>query len=131
MQKIVWLLLLASPFFINAQQTEVLDVEKISGTIHLLPKTESVEGKLQVKFKVLQSTDSIYLDAVRMNAEITKKSSSKPKLFSAEKKIYFIDQFEAGKTYEVEFTYQATPKQTLYFVGWDNDGSNQIWSQGQ
>lgn len=131
MQKIVWLLLLASPFFINAQQIEVLDVEKISGTIHLLPKTESVEGKLQVKFKVLQSTDSIYLDAVRMNAEITKKSSSKPKLFSAEKKIYFIDQFEAGKTYEVEFTYQATPQQTLYFVGWDNDGSNQIWSQGQ
>ena len=131
MQKIVWLLLLASPFFINAQQTEVLDVEKISGTIHLLPETESVEGKLQVKFKVLQSTDSIYLDAVKIDAEITKKSSSKPKLFSAEKKIYFIDQFEAGKTYEVEFTYQATPQQTLYFVGWDNDGSNQIWSQGQ
>ena len=131
MQKIVWLLLLASPFFINAQQIEVLDVEKISGTIHLLPKTESVEGKLQVKFKVLQSTDSIYLDAIKMDAEITKKSSSKPKLFSAEKKIYFIDQFEVGKTYEVEFTYQATPQQTLYFVGWDNDGSNQIWSQGQ
>ncbi|WP_304156704.1 M1 family metallopeptidase, partial [Mesonia mobilis] len=131
MQKIVWLLLLASPFFINAQQIEVLDVEKISGTIHILPKTESVEGKIQVKFKVLQSTDSIYLDAVKIDAEITKKSSSKPKLFSAEKKIYFIDQFEAGKTYEVEFTYQATPQQTLYFVGWDNDGSNQIWSQGQ
>ena len=131
MQKIVWLLLLASPFFINAQQIEVLDVEKISGTIHLLPKTESVEGKLQVKFKVLQATDSIYLDAVKIDAEITKKSSSKPKLFSAEKKIYFIDQFEVGKTYEVEFTYQATPQQTLYFVGWDNDGSNQIWSQGQ
>ena len=131
MQKIVWLLLLASPFFINAQQIEVLDVEKISGTIHLLPKTESVEGKLQVKFKVLQATDSIYLDAVKIDAEITKKSSSKPKLFSAEKKIYFIDQFEVGKTYEVEFSYQAIPQQTLYFVGWDNDGSNQIWSQGQ
>ncbi len=131
MQKILWLLFLASPFFIQAQQTEKLDVQRISGTIHLLPETESVEGKLQVIFKVLQATDSIYLDAVKMNAELTKKSKFKPELISAENRIYFVENFEAGKTYQVEFSYEATPKQTLYFVGWDNDGSNQIWTQGQ
>src|SRR5699024_9922957 len=29
------------------------------------------------------------------------------------------------------FSYRAQPRQTLYFVGWDNPGSNQVWTQGQ
>ena len=131
MQKILWLLLLASPFFIQAQQTEKLDIQRISGIVHLLPETESVKGKLQIEFKVLQATDTIYLDAVKMKVELSKKSKFKPEVFSAENKIYFVENFKAGKTYQVEFSYEAKPKQALYFVGWDNGGSNQIWTQGQ
>ena len=131
MQKILWLLLLASPFFIQAQQTEKLDIQRISGIVHLLPETESVKGKLQIEFKVLQATDTIYLDAVKMKVELSKKSKFKPEVFSAENKIYFVENFKVGKTYQVEFSYEAKPKQALYFVGWDNGGSNQIWTQGQ
>ncbi|MBW2961328.1 M1 family metallopeptidase [Mesonia aestuariivivens] len=131
MQKIFWLLFLASPFLIQAQQNQILDVQRISGTVHLLPETESVKGKLQVEFKILQSTDTIYLDAVKMKVELAKKSKFKPELISAANKIYLIENFKADKTYTVEFTYESKPQKALYFVGWDNDGSNQIWTQGQ
>ncbi|SHI31975.1 aminopeptidase N [Mesonia phycicola] len=131
MQKVFCFICFLSLFFVEAQQTEKLDIQRISGTIHLLPQTKSVEGTLQVEFKILKNTDSIYLDAVNTTVEIFKKSNFKPIITSEENKIYFIDNFEAGKTYQVSFTYQAIPKQALYFVGWDNNASNQIWTQGQ
>jgi aminopeptidase N len=129
MRYLLWLFLFVSPFYILAQQTEKLDVERISGTIHFLPNSESVTGEIQLEFKVLKDTDSIYLDAFTTSSKLLKNKNFK--LSSTKDKLWFTGDFKAGENYTLQFSYKNTPKQTMYFVGWDNDGSNQIWTQGQ
>ncbi|GHC62725.1 aminopeptidase [Ulvibacter litoralis] len=47
------------------------------------------------------------------------------KLKVTDDKIWLKHPFKAGKEYTTLFSFEATPKQTLYFTG------NQIWTQGQ
>ncbi|MDT0293766.1 M1 family metallopeptidase [Mesonia ostreae] len=129
MKHFIWLFLIVSPLYLKAQQTSTVNIQKISGTIHLLPDTKSLDGNLQVELKVLKATDSIYLDAKKATVEGLE--NTKFQISAAQGKIWFIGDFKAGKAYTFTFNYQMTPSQTMYFVGWDNAGSNQIWTQGQ
>ena len=129
MKHFIWLILLISPLYLKAQQTSRVDIQKISGNIHLLPATKSLDGNLQVELKILKPTDSIYLDAKKAKVRGLEKSNFQ--LSATKDKIWFTGDFRAGKTYTFKFNYQVTPAQTMYFVGWDNAGSNQIWTQGQ
>ena len=108
------------------------DVQKISAEItpNLLDK--SVSGKIDFSFKALVDTDSIYLDAINMKADL--RSRDMPlSLQATSKKIWFIGNFEKDNTYQVSFNYEATPKQTLYFVGFEDEDrrNDQIFTQGQ
>lgn len=120
--KMLFLLLLFSAVG-RGQQTDLLDVTQIRARIDVIPEAKKVVGNQMVWFKTLQTTDSVYLDAVDMKI-ILNKQPDVPVRASA-KKIWFIGPFEAGKNYFAEFTYEAFPKQTLYFT------EDQIWTQGQ
>jgi len=114
---------------VSAQEQPALDVKKISGRVEVFPFDRKVEGQLELKFSISEKTDSVYLDAVDMKAEL--QAGKSVELKTGSDKIWFIKKFIPGKTYTVKFSYQAQPKQTLYFKGWNNPGSNQIWTQGQ
>ena len=42
-------------------------------------------------------------------------------------------KFKKGTSHSVQIQYRCQPKQTVYFIGWENDNrfQNQIWTQGQ
>ncbi|OAB78575.1 M1 family metallopeptidase [Cochleicola gelatinilyticus] len=110
-----------------AQQTDVVDFITIEAIVQPIPSEEKIKGTMQVSFKMLQSTDSIYLDAHAMKltyhddvAGIREISSS-----ASEDKIWLKANFKAGKVYKTFISFEAIPKQTLYFT------NDQVWTQGQ
>jgi len=129
MRYFIWLGLFLLSIGVKAQQTSTVDFTKLAGTIHLLPESKSVKGEIKIDLKILKATDSIYLDA--KNSEVNWKQKNQFDFKTTIDKIWIIGNFEKGKSYSFNFKYQMNPKQAMYFVGWDNEGSNQIWTQGQ
>ncbi|MBL4662929.1 MAG: hypothetical protein JKY22_05100 [Flavobacteriaceae bacterium] len=111
------------PFVGLSQQIETADFIRIGGNIEVYPSQERVVGNLIVQFKVLQKTDSVFMDAVNM--KVLANLSKGVTVSSSEKKIWFVGDFEAGKEYVAEFSYETYPKQTFYFT------RDQFWTQGQ
>ena len=111
------------PFICFGQQNEIVDFLKVKATIVPILKEKKIEGTVMYTFKVLQKTDSVYLDAINMTL---KNTALEGVSVSANKdKIWLIDSFEIGREYTAFFEYTAMPKQTVYFTG------DQVWTQGQ
>ena len=106
-----------------AQQTDAVDFLRIEASIGGDIVEKKIEGRLLATFEVLKDTDSIYMDAV--NIQINDIQTKNFKISSDVKKLWFIGNFEKGKTYVADFYYEMFPKQTLYFF------EDQIWTQGQ
>tara|TARA_R110002124_G_scaffold227889_1_gene393200 strand:+ start:105282 stop:107354 length:2073 start_codon:yes stop_codon:yes gene_type:complete len=118
-------LLILSPT--RAQQTDVVDFQRISATIDVRAKTESVEGTMRVEFMILKATDSVYLDAVKMKVSQYDdvKGIKEIGVTASEQKIWLTGNFRSNRPYTVSFQFTASPSQTMYFTG------EQIWTQGQ
>src|SRR5690554_1205112 len=108
---------------IFAQQTDVVDFLNISGVVTPNFKERKIEGGLMIDFEILKNTDSIFLDAI--DFQIFSDEENGIKISSSEDKIWLKSNFEKGKKYSVGISYEAFPKQTLYFF------EDQIWTQGQ
>ncbi|HAT64812.1 MAG TPA: aminopeptidase, partial [Flavobacteriaceae bacterium] len=108
---------------LNAQQNDLVDFITIDATVEPIAVGERVEGTVRVTFKMLQKADSVYLDAKKMT--ITDYALEGVTVRASEDKIWLINSFEKDITYTAFFSYEATPKQALYFT------KNQIWTQGQ
>lgn len=115
--------------FTFAQQTKNVDFKTCEALVLPDAVGKRVFGEVKYTFEVKNKPDTIYIDAKNMkftNVKINGKdkggwasSASQLKLYKGCKK---------GKN-TVEFTYEAQPKQTIYFV---KDGDDhQIWTQGQ
>ncbi|TDU40393.1 aminopeptidase N [Gelidibacter sediminis] len=113
-----------------AQQTELVDFENIKADIEFVTPGV-VSGDVSVRFKVLKNTDSVYLDAVRMEfhdlniRNVLTEKLQKPEYHVDDRRIVFLQQFTKGESYEVQFSYTAKPDKALYVV------NDQIWTQGQ
>ncbi len=123
MNKFCTLFIVFISFFGNAQQTHLVDFISVKAEVIPNASEENVKGTVSYQFKILQKTDSMYLDAVNMDVSNVK--PNKVSISSEGNKIWLTGNFRKDKTYDVSFSYTATPKQTLYFTG------NQIWTQGQ
>lgn len=108
---------------VYSQQTDVVDFTKITALIHPIAQEAKVQGEYIVEFKILKDTPSVYLDAV--NTTIVSNVATKIQIEATDTTLVFKNKFKAGENYKVSFSYEATPKQTLYFTGY------QIWTQGQ
>ncbi len=121
--KIIYALLLICSFSSLGQQVSVVDFLRADAIVEPVVSEKKIKGTVSYSFKVLKKTDSIYLDAVRMT--ITKAALEGVQVSATEDKIWLLGPFEEGRQYNAFFSYEATPKQTLYFTG------DQIWTQGQ
>ncbi|MEM7086788.1 MAG: M1 family aminopeptidase [Bacteroidota bacterium] len=119
----IFYLFLLFPLAVIGQQSDVLDVTKISTIIDVFPTKERVVGTQKVFFNVLKAADSVYLDGIKMR--LLENKIKDIDVVASETKIWFIGPFEIGKQYLAEYTYEAFPKQTFYFTG------DQFWTQGQ
>lgn len=105
------------------QQIEVVDFLKVEATLTPNMAEKSIKGAIKYSFKILQNTDSIYLDA--KDIKLIDYALEGVEVKATTDKIWILSDFEKNQTYTVFFTYEAKPKQTLYFFG------NEIWTQGQ
>src|SRR5690554_1523527 len=105
-------------------QVDVVDFQKVDATILPDAAQKTISGEARYTFTMLQNADSVFLDAHQMNViEVNPKDSIQ--LRTDKDKIWLYNDFQSGETYQVQFGYEATPRQALYFFG------DQIWTQGQ
>lgn len=116
--------------FIFAQQTQSVDFKTAKGQLFINPKDKTIAGTITYHFNVLQPIDTIKIDA--QNMQFTNvKLNDKPVSFTTNgKQLLLIHPFKKGKKW-VQFSYEAKPKQTLYFIGSEENYNLQIWTQGQ
>lgn len=116
-----------------SQQTNVVDFKNIHANLDILPQTKVVHGEMEIMFDVLQSTDSIFLDAHNMHFKNVRFNSDSVNWSTDGTKLWIIHSFESSSNNKLTFSYNAKPKKALYFVGWTDPetSSGQVWTQGQ
>lgn len=123
-------------FFLSgllAQVQEKVDFIRATVWAEPLPETKQLRGRVTYTFRVLQAVDSIYLNAQALNIS-TVQLNTKNISFSNTGKVLIVHHpFTPKSTHSLTISYTATPRQTLYFVGWEDEdpSNNQIWTQGQ
>ncbi len=121
-------LLLLIPCAAFSQQVAKADFKTIDADISVDFATRKVSGHCSYTFNVLSAIDTIKIDAVNMtfaNVKINNKSVD-TKTTAADLQLF--KGYKKGKNTLV-FDYNASPKQTMYFVG--DSLHPQIWTQGQ
>jgi len=129
--KYILTLFFLTTLFVEAQQTDTVDYTSIDAVLEIKPNQKEVSGMLDVRFNILKNTDSIYLDAVGMEFDSILLNEIKVKTFNDGDKLWIINDFKVSNHHELVFKYKVKPKKAMYFVGWDNPGRNQVWTQGQ
>ncbi|MBW4361761.1 M1 family metallopeptidase [Flavobacterium taihuense] len=116
--------------FAFAQQTKSVDFKTVNGQININPNTKSVTGTVDYIFEVLQSIDTLKIDAQNMTFSEVELNEKKIPFATNGKELLLIYPFRKGKNH-IQFSYEAKPKQTMYFIGSEATNNLQIWTQGQ
>ena len=119
--------------FTFAQQNQKVDFKTANGNISINPIEKKVSGSVRYVFEVKQTIDTIKIDAKKMVITNVKINNKTVKFFNSEKTINLFEGYSIGKN-TLSFTYEATPKQTMYFNGdFSNESisNQQVWTQGQ
>jgi aminopeptidase N len=133
MKKSIFVFYLFISSLLFAQQINVVDFKRVEALIvfNQFEVDSTNYNSYDIKFNILKPTDSIYLDAVAMKFKHVALNDSEIKYRNDGKKLIIYNNFEANTTYKLSFIFFASPKKAMYFVGWENDAPNQIWTQGQ
>lgn len=133
MIRIFGLILFLPVILAHGQHQEKVDFIKAKVNVHPLIDQKRIEGTVVYAFDILESIDSVFLDARDMEITSVLLDRKKVKFKNDTKQLILFDKFKKGKSYAIKIQYSAKPKQTVYFIdGNDNDPRNdQIWTQGQ
>ncbi|MGO4920931.1 M1 family metallopeptidase [Maribacter spongiicola] len=133
MKKIVLAFILCFCFSSYGQHQDKVDFIKAKIYLGPLPKEKKIQGGVIYRFNVLQNVDSVFFDAKNMDFSKVELDGKKIDFTATEKTISIKYKFKEGESYKLIIEYIAKPKQTVYFIGWDDDveGNEQIWTQGQ
>jgi aminopeptidase N len=116
--------------FLFAQQTKKVDFTSVAAHLSINVAEKSISGTVNYSFEILKPTDTLKIDAQNMNFSKVMLNQTNVQHINSGKQLLIVYPFQKGKN-ELVFDYTATPKQTLYFVGSENAGDLQIWTQGQ
>ncbi len=126
----VFLVFSTFPFF--AQQQRTLDFTNIDVEVFPMPTTKQIIGRGVYSFNLNQNTDSVFIDAIAMNFIDITLDDKRIEHTNDGKRLGFKAPDELGE-HKLYLSYSCSPKQTVYFTGWDDKikGNEQIWTQGQ
>ena len=116
--------------FVFAQQTQFVDFKSVLGKIAINPTEKMVSGDVIYDFEVLKPIDTIKIDAQNMTFSNVKVNGKSISFLNTTKQLQLIFPFKKGKN-KLTFEYSAKPKQTMYFVGSEENNNLEIWTQGQ
>ena len=118
-----------------AQKTPEVDFTRLEARVTVKPSEEKVSGEVEYYFDVLSETDSISIDAQGMDIRNVNLNNRRINFHNDGEQLWLISDFQMSTDNQLNFEYTATPKQAMYFIGWDNPpGSEykpQVWTQGQ
>ncbi len=121
------------PWLAFSQIQPGVDFTKAKADIEIDPIAQSVQGEVVYQFEVRNKSDSLFIDAHDMEFSSVMIDDRRPRFSYDGKRLSIFKRLSAGKSHELRLSYRATPKQALYFLGWEDDvpENNQMWSQGQ
>jgi aminopeptidase N len=114
--------------FSFSQQTKYVDFLTCTASLYPNFEEKSISGSVTYEFKVKQIVDTIKIDAKNIVFSDVMINGKSVKFKNSGKTLDLFDGFSKGK-HKLTFQYTAIPKQTLYFIG--QDENRQIWTQGQ
>lgn len=118
-----------------AQQTDYVDFKEVKSVLFFnqMKVDSTVFNSYEIKFDILKETDSVYLDAVDMKFMNVALNEASISYKNDGKKLIIYNEFEASRSYKLNFLFFAAPKKAMYFVGWEDSStsSGQVWTQGQ
>ncbi|EDP70007.1 peptidase M1, membrane alanine aminopeptidase [Flavobacteriales bacterium ALC-1] len=119
--------------FSIAQQANSVDFKRVDALIvfNQISVDSTIYNSYDVDFIILKSVDSIYLDAINMKFKHVALNNAAAKFNNDGKKLIVYGDFKKGEHHKLSFVFFNAPKKAMYFVGWKNEGRNQIWTQGQ
>ena len=119
--------------FLSAQVQDKVDFVHANVSIEPTPSENRINGNVTYQFDVIEDVSSFYLDAVNLEFSSVFLDDAKIDYDYNGRKITIKKIMEKGDTHFLKLDYVAKPKQTVYFLGW-NDGvrnNEQVWTQGQ
>ena len=111
-----------------AQQIDKVDFIKCDALVLPNASDKSISGTVTYEFKVKKAIDTIKIDAKNMEFTQVIINGNLVNFKYSGSTLDLFEGFKKGKN-RVTFSYFAKPKQTLYFIG--HDENLQIWTQGQ
>lgn len=101
--------------------------------LELHPLEEKVSGQVQYQFITGSKTDSVFLDARKMQIGAVRLNGKKAKHSYDGRRLVIRKKLRAGRNYSLAIEYECQPSQAVYFLGWKDSiqGNEQIWTQGQ
>ncbi|CAM3621821.1 M1 family metallopeptidase [Zobellia roscoffensis] len=133
MRNLFALLFFSSIFFCFGQHQDKVDFIKGDIYVSPVPLAKEIKGGVVYRFNVLQNVDSVFLDAKNMTFSKVELDGEKTNFIQTEHTISIHKKFKKGQSHKLVIEYLAKPKQTVYFLGWEDDidGNEQVWTQGQ
>lgn len=119
--------------FLGAQTQDKVDFIHAEIFMELIPEEKKINGKVTYEFKVLKDVDSIFFDAHQMKFSKILLDSKNVDHQNDDRRLIIQKKFKKGGTHFITLSYTALPKQTVYFLGYEDkiQGNEQIWTQGQ
>ncbi|WP_276166911.1 M1 family metallopeptidase [Zobellia alginiliquefaciens] len=133
MRNLFALLFFSSIFFCFGQHQDKVDFIKGDIYVSPVPLAKEIKGGVVYRFNVLQNVDSVFLDAKNMTFSKVELDGETTNFIQTERTISIHKKFKKGQSHKLVIEYLAKPKQTVYFLGWEDDidWNEQIWTQGQ
>ena len=115
---LLFILLLVSPILFGQHQDRV-DFTHAKVSIRPMSLSKQIEGTVVYQFNVINKVDSVFLDAKNMGFQSIELNKKKVRYSNDGKRIIIRKKFKQGKTYFLNLKYNVTPKQTVYFLGFE------------
>ena len=134
MKNFFTMLILGYSCHLFGQDQPAVNFEHLKAEITILPDQQEVRGDLKLRFDVLKSTDSVYIDAKDIQfSEVL--LNDEPVTFSnSGTRLWLISDFTPSEDQELHLEYSARPEKAMYFIPLNPHGTEQeyqVWTQGQ
>ncbi len=124
--------------YLSAQTSSGPDFLRVEGKVRIDPRQGKVQADLTYFFELLQPVDSLFLDAQGMEfSKVALNGIEVPHTNTGKRIGVPIGGLSHKGLYDLHLRYEVAPRQTMYFVGWENTSSDsllyapQVWTQGQ
>lgn len=116
-----------------AQQISDVDFTHLKARVTIDPSKKAVSGDILFTFDVLQATDSVFIDAQKMQFSEVFLNGKEADFGTDGKRFWLKKSLTPSKGQQLRLKYAATPGQAMYVIekGPGDLEEYQVWTQGQ